>query len=104
MSCGVQVKKWQALNNKRYAEKRKYGYTQVRPANAQHMAWETAPAARTCRGHNAATGAQQWWRSGEGEGEVRSRLQDSRKALAYLQGGLPVAWTHSEAGRSGRCG
>lgn len=34
--CGVwsQVKKWQALNSKRYAEKRKYGYTQVRAAAA----------------------------------------------------------------------
>jgi hypothetical protein len=32
--CTLQVKKWQALNNKRYAEKRKYGYTQVR--TAQH--------------------------------------------------------------------
>jgi hypothetical protein len=28
-----QVKKWQALNNKRYAEKRKYGYTQVSTAH-----------------------------------------------------------------------
>jgi hypothetical protein len=41
----VQVKKWQALNNKRYAEKRKYGYTQVRPATAQDRARETSQAA-----------------------------------------------------------
>jgi hypothetical protein len=40
--CVVQVKKWQALNSKRYAEKRKYGYTQVRRSSSSRQQQQTA--------------------------------------------------------------
>lgn len=89
------MKKWQALNNKRYAEKRKYGYTQVRPATAQDRAQEIVQISRV---YTVAERSAAWHRLnfGSGDGVVLKSAADKiagqSDGSCVCAGGVGVAY------------